>query len=233
MVRPAVTWCAGFTVLALWLASPGLAARTETEPSVGRLPALRDEPLTQYRAYRRVHARTERFNQEASLEAWTEFDARGFRYQIVKEDGSEVIRTKVLRAVLQREQELIASGENLRAELTADNYEFQETAGTGRGERYVLLKPKRKDVLLVDGQMVLSPDGRDLLRVEGRMSKNPSFWTSLVSIIRRYTRLDGVRVPISTESVARVKFAGLSYLDARYEYYTINGRPVSLSVQAR
>jgi hypothetical protein len=225
-------WCASFTVLCLWLAAPEVAARMESDGAVGRVAGFRDEPLTQYRAYRRMHARTERFNQEAWLEAWTEFDSRGFRYQIVKEDGSEYMRTKVLKAVLKREQEMVASGANLKAELTTDNYEFQESAPAGRGERYVLLKPKRKDVLLLDGRMVLSPDGRELLRVEGRMSKNPSFWTSLVNIIRHYTRLDGVRVPISTESVAQVKFAGLSYLDARYEYQTINGRPVSVGARA-
>jgi hypothetical protein len=91
----------------------------------------------------------------------------------------------------------------------------------------VFLKPKRKDVLLVDGRMVLSQDGSELLRVEGRLSKNPSFWTSLVNVIRHYARLDGVRVPVSTESVAKVKFAGMSTLEVHYEYETINGRPVS------
>jgi len=101
----------------------------------------------------------------------------------------------------------------------------------GDGERYVTLKPKRKDVLLVDGRMVFSHDGSELLRVEGRLAKNPSFWTSLVNIIRHYARLDGVRVPVATESTAKVKFAGIAYLDVRYEYETINGRPVS--VEAR
>jgi hypothetical protein len=69
-----------------------------------------------------------------------------------------------------------------------------------------------------------------LLRVEGRLSKNPSFWTSLVNVIRHYARVDGVRVPIATESTAKVKFAGVSYLDVRYEYETINGRPVSVAL---
>jgi hypothetical protein len=80
----------------------------------------------------------------------------------------------------------------------------------------------------VDGRMVLSQDGRDLLRVEGRLSKNPSFWTSLVNVIRQFERRDGVRVPVSTETIAKVKLAGLSRLEQHYEYESINGRPVSL-----
>jgi hypothetical protein len=231
MMQSAAVWCAGFTLLILGITSAGVTADSERSRSVERFLSSREEPLTQYRAYRRMHARSERFNQEGWLEAWTEFDRRGFRYQIVKEDGSDYVRTKVLKAVLNREQELMAAGDNIRAELTRDNYEFQESAPQGPGERYVLLKPKRKDVLLVDGRMVLSQDGTELLRVEGRLSKNPSFWTSLVDVIRHYARLDGVRVPVSIESVAKVKFAGVSQLDVRYEYQTINGRPVSLAAR--
>ena len=62
--------------------------------------------------------------------------------------------------------------------------------------------------MLVDGRMVLSSDGGDLLRVEGRLAKNPSFWTSLVNIIRHFAKIDGVRVPVATETVAKIKFAG-------------------------
>jgi hypothetical protein len=218
-------WVIAFTLVAG--ASVGATSLPADRPA-NRNPSLHDEPLIQYRAYRRMHARSEHFGQEAWLEAWTEMDAAGFRYTITSESGSDYIRTKVLKTVLKREQELVAEGDCERSELTAENYDFTDTV-QGDGERYVTIKPKRKDVLLVDGRMVLSADGRELLRVEGRLSKNPSFWTSLVNIIRHYARVDGVRVPIATESTAKVKFAGVSSLDVRYEYETINGRPVSVA----
>src|SRR3954465_14503942 len=63
-------------------------AAIEVDRPVDHFPSLRDQPLTQYRAYRRMHARSEHFNQEGWLEAWTEMDARGFRYTIVSESGS-------------------------------------------------------------------------------------------------------------------------------------------------
>jgi hypothetical protein len=178
-----------------------------------------------------MHARSERFNQEGWLEAWTELDAHGFRFDVVKEHGSDYVRNKVLKALLRREQELIASGHAERASLSLINYDFQDAAASGDGLRHVLLKPKRKDVLLVDGRMVLSADGNELLRVEGRLTKNPSFWTSLVNVVRHYAKLDGVRVPVATESIAKVKFAGQSRMEVEYEYETINNRPVS--AQAR
>jgi hypothetical protein len=196
-----------------------------------QLEVLKDVPLSQYRAYRRMHASNEKFNQEAWLEAWTEMDQNGFRYEIVSERGSEYVRNKVLRNILHREQQLIAAGEAGRAELSAENYDFEVSAAYGKGVRYVVLKPRRKDMLLVDGRMVLNQDGTELLRVEGVLSKNPSFWTSVVNVIRGFARLDGVRVPVTTESIARLKLAGLARMTVQYEYETINGRPVSVSAR--
>jgi hypothetical protein len=227
MPRTLRVWVATFTLLLA--AAAGLVA--DAPPAFGdRAPALRGEPLRQYRAFRRLHARSERFSQEGWLEAWTELDERGFRFQIVSERGSERVRNRVLRAVLEREQELIAQGDDARGALTAANYHFGEAVDED-GLRYVPLTPRRKDTLLVDGRMVVSLDDGELLRVEGRLARNPSFWTSLVRIIRHYARLDGVRVPIATESMAKVKFVGEARMDIRYEYESINGRPVSFAAR--
>ena len=203
----------------------------ERRPLPIKPAVLNDVPLTQYRAFRRMYATNEKFNQEAWLEAWTEFDSTGFRYEIVSERGSEYVRNKVLRNLLHREQQLIAGGEADRAELSQQNYVFEESAAFGDGVRYITLKPKRKDMLLVNGRMVLNQDGTELLRVEGVLSKNPSFWTSVVNVSRDFARLDGVRVPVTTESIAKIKFAGMSRMTVRYEYESINGRSVSPSAR--
>jgi hypothetical protein len=211
-----------------WLSAEG------TRPPTPPIPALQELPVKQYRAFRRMHAANERFNQEGWLECWTELDGRGFRYEIVSERGSDYIREKVLKTLLRREQELIAGGNAGRAEINGENYEFAENADateSSGGERTVTLKPKRKDVLLVDGRIVINQEGTELLRVEGRLSKNPSFWTSLVDVVREFARLDGVRVPVAIDTVAKLKFAGTSRLDVRYHYETINGRPVSLAAR--
>ena len=227
--RLAAVWAIGFTLLLGAVAVP--AAREGDSQTASRFLAQPDEPLLKYRAFRRMYARSEKFNQEAWLEAWTELDESGFRYQIVSERGSDYAKNKVLKAVLKREQELVAEGQAERSTLCAANYEFTDAASSADGLRYVLLKPKRKDLLLVDGRMVLNEDATELLRVEGRLSKNPSFWTNSVNVIRHYSRLDGVRVPVATESIARVKFAGLSRLEVQYDYETINGRPLSLAAR--
>ena len=222
-------WVATFTLVAALAVGTAPAAKDAPDTSVS--PALQSDPaLQQYRALRRMHAKSEKFNHEGWMEVWTELDASGFRYQIVSERGSDTIRKRVFKSLLEKERELVGKSEPEKSELTHDNYTFApETSGPGC--RYILIKPKRKDVTLVDGRVVLSADGRDLLRVEGSLAKNPSFWTNSVNVTRHYTKLDGVRVPIAIESIAKVKFAGLSTLEVDYEYESINGRPVSIAAR--
>jgi hypothetical protein len=189
-----------------------------------------EQPLHQYRALRRMHTTSDNGKYEAWLEAWTELKDGRFTYQIVSERGSDMARGKVLRPMLEREQELVNKGDGSKSEYTQDNYEFLEAGRDGNGARVVQIRPRRHDVLLVDGRAVLN-DGGELLRVEGKLSKNPSFWTSLVNIVRRYARIGGVRVPIATETTAKVKFVGTAQMEVVYDYHSVNGHPVALSEQ--
>ncbi len=162
------------------------------------------------------------------MDAWTEVEpAGGFRYQIVAEDGSGYIRSHVLAAALAGEQKMWAAGDSVRAALTRENYVFADRDSSAAESLTALgVTPRRKDVLLVHGAIFVDPGDADLMRVEGRLSKTPSFWTRRVEVVRRYQRINGVRVPISVESVAQVLIAGRSTFQMTYEYETINGERV-------
>lgn len=194
-------------------------------PHLPRFMTAQHEPLREYRALRRMHARSERLDHEGWMDAWTELDARGFRFRVVREGGSESVRTRVFRNVLEREQELATEGDR-RGALTEENYAFGDPVDGPDGLVYVPLTARRKDPLLVHGRIVLSRESGDLLRIEGRLAKNPSFWTSSVHIVRHFAIVDGVRVPIALESVAKVKIVGQSTMAVAYEYESINGRTV-------
>ena len=233
--RVSATRFTALCVIAFTLAAAAtveLAAAPGDRKAASPLPHA-EQPLSQYRALRRMHAWSERFNQEAWMDAWTSLENGRFKYTVVSERGSDTIRKKVLHAMLDREQDLVNSGECARADLTEQNYDFDDPAVGADGATVVPIKARRKDVLLVDGRMVLDPASGDLLRVEGRLAKNPSFWTSLVNIVRRYARVAGVRVPVSTDTTAKIKFAGTSQLEVRYEYESVNGRPAGVVAARR
>ena len=192
-----------------------------------RFLARGEEPTVEYRALRRLEANNPHFHQSAWMTAWTEFDrVNGFRFTIVAEGGSAYIRSRVLRAALEGEQKIWANHEPQKASLSPENYTFDDDVPDTQGLAAVGVKPRRKDVLLVEGAIFVQPSDGDLARIEGRLSKAPSFWTRRVDVVRRYERIGGVRVPMSIESVAHVLIAGRSTFKMTYEYETINGHHV-------
>jgi hypothetical protein len=183
-----------------------------------------DEPLTQYRAVRRLEGENPRFNMQGAIEAVTELSAGGrFEYLITSETGSDYIRDKVLRPILETEAKVLASGNASRSALTSENYDIGGGELAESGLVKLFAKPRRKDVSLIDGAVYITSDDADLVRVEGRMAKNPSFWTTRVDLVRHYDRLGGVRVPVRLDSTAQIRFAGESTLSMTYDYAMVNG----------
>jgi hypothetical protein len=150
----------------------------------------------------------------------------GFRFEVTAEGGSGYIRSKVLRAVLEGEQEAIALGETGRASLDRSNYSFQPNGLDESGLANVLLSPRRKERILLAGKMFLQPEDGGLVRLEGRPAKSPSFWIKNVDIVRSYERILGTVVPVSLESTAQVRLLGRATFRMTYTYVAVDGKPV-------
>ena len=160
------------------------------------------------------------------MDVWTEADASGFRYHVVSEDGSDYIRSKVFRASLDKERDMWSPGTPDEGALTPANYVFEDRGAQPDGLASLAVKPRRKNLLLVDGSIYLNPDDGELVRMEGQLSKTPSFWTRRVQIVRWYRRIAGFRMPTALESVANLRIAGVSTFRMTYEYESINGQRV-------
>jgi hypothetical protein len=187
-----------------------------------------DDTQHPYRAVR--HLKAENGGRKGWLEAITEYSPEtGFRYEITSEGGSGYIRSKVLKALLDAEQDVIARGETARSSLALANYTFQANGIDTDGLANVLLSPRRKERVLVSGMMALNRNDGALVRLEGRLARNPSFWIKDVDIVRTYDRVGGTVVPVSLESKAQVRFLGEATLHMTYVYSEIDGRPPASS----
>jgi len=224
------------TVAALCAALPiGVSARSSRFAGAGvdvvtvleRFLMRSDEGPMTYRALRRMEAHNQHFGANAWMDVWTEADeAGGFRYQVAGEGGSGYIRRRVFLAALEGEQKMFREGEPKRAQLNYANYSFKDNGQVDGGLASLAISPKRKDVLLVDGWLFVKQEDGDLVRIQGQLSKNPSFWTRKVEIVRRYGRVGNAHVPLEIESVAQVLIAGRSTFRMTYEYESINGHHV-------
>src|SRR5262245_54830658 len=185
---------------------------------VDRFLDTADTPLVSYRAVRRLEAAARNGKMRGSLVALTSLDPeKGFQFEILEEAGSNLIRSRVLRAALEAEQRARQTGESARSALDKINYEFGPAETFEPGVVRIGIRPRRPWAMLVDGSMLLTEDRSDLVCIQGKLVKRPSFWTRRVDVVRRYTRLAGVRVPISMESTAEVLIAGRSTFSMKYE----------------
>jgi hypothetical protein len=213
-------------LLAMVFASNARATVSDPADSSIEQFLAQDDTQRSYRAVRRLEA--ENGSRKGWMEAITEYSPQsGFQYEITAEAGSGFIRSKVLKAVLDGERDVIAHGETARSSLAPTNYTFQANGIDTDGLANVLLSPRRKERVLVSGMMALNVSDGALVRLQGRLAKSPSFWIKNVDIVRTYERIDGNVVPVALQTRAQIRFLGEATLRMTYVYSEIDGRPLS------
>lgn len=202
------------------------------EPDIPPVPALRRFLATEYGVIhqattrRHLEARNDHFDTEAWMDVRTDADTDGFRYTVLGEGGSGLVRNKALRGALDQEKRAWSEGEATRSWFTTANYEFADLGTEPDGLARVAVKPRRKDMLLVIGSILLRPDDGALVRIEGTLAKSPSFWTRRIHVVRHYQTIAGVQLPVEVESSAQIRIAGSSTFRMRYVYESVNGMRV-------
>ena len=197
------------------------------EPVLQRFLTRTAEPLVSYRGTRRLEGRNERFGVTGWMEIATELSADGFHYRVIDEGGSELVRHRVFKAMLEDEEKIFAAGDAERSDFTSLNYELTPAGAGEPGIVKLFAHPKRHDVTLIDGAVFVTDTDADLVRVEGELAKSPSFWTRRVQVVKQYSRIGGLRVPVRVDSTAQMRLVGTSTLTMTYDYTMINGVPVA------
>lgn len=181
-----------------------------------------------YRALRRLEGGLIDSDRRGWLEAWTSYQpGRGFTFQVIREGGSDYVRDKILRHMLESEQDLIADGKRLHASLEQKNYEFEDGGMTDSGLQRILLRPVKKSDGLVNGSVLLDPHTGFITKIHGRLVKNPSFWIRDVDVTWRFASIGGHLVPIEMSSTGRVRMFGRSNFKMTYDYVSVNGQPTN------
>jgi len=212
--------------------APALPTSPSENVAVERFLAEIEKPPVTYQARRRLDAASANLKESAWLEAVTSYHpSTGLTYSIVAEGGSERIRRRVLKAVLETERANSTNEAWRTANLSRANYEFNFGGYAGDGMLKMQLTPKRRDSRLVLGSALLTATSGNLVRVEGRLSKSPSLWVKWVNISRTYSPIAGAMMPVAIESTADVRIAGMSTFTMTYDYDMVDGQAVNSSVK--
>jgi hypothetical protein len=185
--------------------------------------------LIEYRAHRKFSATNVRFKEDAMLEVMTTFRRPNtLESQVLRAEGSTIIRERVFNKILEAENETNAKLTKQQISIVPANYDFSYLGREdcdGRECYRLSITPKRREKYLIDGQIWIDAGDGGIVRIQGSPAKRPSFWARRTEIDRRYKRIEGMWLSDRLESVSDVLVAGRSSLKIQYWYESIQTDP--------
>jgi hypothetical protein len=157
------------------------------------------------------------------------------RFTVVSESGSKLICEKVLRRLVEGEQEATQKANRMQTMLSAENYDVElEGVEQIDGVRAWVLKvsPKVDNKFTYRGRVWVSEEDYAVMRVHGEPAKNPSWWINRASFDSRYVRRGEFWLPGKNVSTSHVRIGGEATLTIDYGVYqTLAGRAVGSGVE--
>lgn len=145
-------------------------------------------------------------------------------FTIQSATGSQLIIRKVFKKLLQAEKQAMEAGAQRRDAMNYDNYDFTLMGhdSTPSGSMYVLgVKPKSREMFLYRGRIWVDAKGFAVARLEAQPARNPSFWIKHIEIEEVYTQVGDFWLPVSSHSIAKIRFGGRAVLTIQYKNYEI------------
>lgn len=149
---------------------------------------------------------------------------------IVGESGSKFLCEKVLRKLVEGEQESSEDSNRTQISLGPENYtamligeEVPDWPGVTPGEKAWVLRmtPKVDNKFTYAGRIWISQDDYAVMRILAEPAKNPSFWLSHAAMDMRYVRHGDLWLPGRNVSSTHVKIGGDAKLTIDYGNYPL------------
>jgi hypothetical protein len=212
------------------ISTVSLALPLTAEQVVQNLVRMNQERAQALRAYRvtriyrlEYHGFPRPRNAEMIVDVKYE-SPRTKEFVIQSATGSKLIIEKVLKKLLQSEQEALEADNQQRTALSNDNYIFHLLGyeAMRNGPAYVLsVEPRTKDKFLYRGRIWVDAEDFAVVQIEAEPAKNPSFWTKKAEIVQLYTKVSDFWLPAYNHSVSAIRLGGHAELNIEYKAYEI------------
>jgi hypothetical protein len=162
------------------------------------------------------------------------------RFVVVSESGSKFICDKVLKKLVEGEQEATDRANRMQSALNLDNYtvaiageETVQPLGQGTPVKAWVLKvtPKSPSKFTYKGTVWVSEDDYAVIRIAGEPAKSPSWWIDRAHFDSRYIKRGQVWLPGRNVSSSHVRIGGEATLTIDYgSYPVVAARPLKPAV---
>jgi hypothetical protein len=219
---------------ALFAAEPAQPSLDEILNRMAETDVVRTKAMRRFTCMRRYVATNLRFNKRAEVVVKSLWTNPGYKeFQIVSEEGTPVLRKKILHRMMEAEKETAVATRG-QTPITRANYDFRLLGTEIVNERptWVLeLKPKFEKRYLLRGKAWVDAADYAVIRMQGVFAKNPSFWTREVKTSLEYTKYGDFWLPVRSRSETDAVLFGSS--EVTIEYYDHAVEPATATTQAR
>jgi hypothetical protein len=196
------------------LASVAMGERIETPPqslSLEQILHRMDEHdqamsgwLTGYTCLRRYSLENRRFHKKAEISVRMTYSAPGHKtFEVLSEQGPSVIRQRVLRPMLEAEEEAGRDEIRPQTRVVMANYDFK-LIGTdvqqGRAAYQLEVLPKTRNKFLIRGRVWVDAKDFGIIRVDATPAQNPSVFIHNTHVVQQSTRYGEVWLPLFNHS---------------------------------
>jgi hypothetical protein len=146
------------------------------------------------------------------------------QFKIVSQSGSQLIIDRVLKKLLEAEQESMNEENRARVALNPSNYDFSgfEHQEAPDGCSYSLnVEPKIPSKLLYRGRIWVDSKDFAVCRIDAEPAKNPSIWIKKTEIHHSYLKVGDFWLPAENQSITAVRGGGRAVLTIKYQDYEI------------
>lgn len=146
------------------------------------------------------------------------------QFKIVSQSGPEWIIDRILKRLLDAEQEALSEENRERVALNSSNYDFsgfEHLDAPDNCSYVVAVQPKIPSKLLYRGRIWVDSKDFAVCRIEAEPSKNPSFWIKKTEIHHSYLKIGDFWLPSENKSVSAVRGGGRAVLTIKYQNYEI------------
>jgi outer membrane lipoprotein-sorting protein len=146
------------------------------------------------------------------------------QFKIVSQSGSQWMIDRVLKKLLDAEQESMAEENRNGVALNLRNYDFSglERQDTQDNCSYIVaVQPKVPSKLLYRGKVWVDSKDFSVCRIEAEPAKNPSFWIKKTDIHHTYLKIGDFWLPSENQSVSAIRGGGKAVLTIKYQSYEI------------
>jgi hypothetical protein len=146
------------------------------------------------------------------------------QFKIISQSGPQWLIDRVLKRLLETEQEASTEENRGRVALNSSNYDFSDLTRQdtpGNCSYMVAVEPKVPSKLLYRGHIWVDSKDFAVCKIEVEPAKNPSFWIKKTDIHHSYIKIGDFWLPSENQSVSEIRGGGHATLTIKYQNYEI------------